>query len=75
MPRRSKPLSPVKRMANYRRRMRVAGLKPLQIWVPDTQAPGFREKCGAQSLAIARQDEAGAEAQRLIDSTYEWPEP
>jgi hypothetical protein len=76
MPRRSShPLPAVKRMAKYRRRMRAAGLKPLQIWVPDTHAPGFAEKCRVQSLAIARQDAAGAEAQHFIESTYEWPDP
>ena len=42
MPRASrKPVPPLKRMANYRQRMRAAGLRPVQIWVPDTSAPGF----------------------------------
>ncbi len=37
----TKPLSPHKRMASYRQRMRLAGLRPVQIWVPDTRSPGF----------------------------------
>ena len=61
-------------MASYRRRMREAGLRPLQIWVPDTRAAGFAEKCRKQSLAIARSDAAGKDAQKFIDETYEWPE-
>ena len=60
-------------MANYRNRMREAGLKPLQIWVPDPSAPGFAAKCRKQARAIARRDDAGTEALAFIDDTYEWP--
>jgi hypothetical protein len=63
------------RMANYRRRMRAAGLKLVQIWVPDTHSPAFVKQCRAQSRAIARHDEAGDEALRFIEATYEWPKP
>jgi hypothetical protein len=75
MPRRYKPQSAVQRMARYRHRMRAAGLKLAQLWIPDTAAPGFAEKCRLQSLAVAREDVAGAEALRFIESTYEWPGP
>ena len=36
---------PSARMASYRQRMRAAGLRPVQIWVPDSRAPDFAEKC------------------------------
>jgi hypothetical protein len=68
------PLSPARRMARYRDRMRAAGLRPVQIWLPDTSARGFAAKCRRQALAIARHDPAGAEALCLIGATYEWPE-
>ena len=61
-------------MIAYRRRMRAAGLRPVQIWLPDTHAPGFAAKCRAQAEAIARGDPAGAEALDFISATYEWPE-
>jgi hypothetical protein len=32
--------------------MRAAGLKSVQIWVPDPQTPGFVEECRRQSLII-----------------------
>ena len=30
-----------KRMARYRERLRAAGRRPVQFWVPDTRAPEF----------------------------------
>lgn len=41
------------RVRRYRQRLRAAGLRPVQIWVPDTRAPGFAEECRRQSLRIA----------------------
>jgi hypothetical protein len=69
------PLSPPKRMATYRQRMRAAGLRPVQIWVPDTRAPGFAETCRRQARAVAAGDPAGDEIMRFIEGVYEWPEP
>jgi hypothetical protein len=36
----------------YREKMRAMGLRPIQIWVPDTRQPGFAEECRRQSLAL-----------------------
>ena len=55
--------------------MRAAGMRPVQIWVPDTGAPDFAEKCHRQALAIAASDPAGDDALRFIEETYEWPDP
>jgi hypothetical protein len=60
-------------MRNYRERLRAAGLRPVQIWLPDTRARGFAKKCRAQAKAIAAHDPAGAELQAFIDASYEWP--
>jgi surfactin synthase thioesterase subunit len=32
----------------YRARLRAQGLRPIQIWVPDTRAPGFAEEARRQ---------------------------
>ena len=69
-----KPVSTPKRMANYRQRMRAAGLRPVQIWVPDTRAPGFVEACRRQARAVAAGDPAGDEIMQFVASVYEWPE-
>lgn len=79
MPRRTSPTKtpapPPKRMANYRQRMRAAGLRPVQIWVPDSRAPDFAEKCRRQARAVAASDPAGDEIMRFVASVYEWPQP
>ena len=62
-------------MANYRQRMRAAGLRPVQIWVPDTRAPEFAEACRRQARAVAAGYLAGDEIMRFVASVYEWPEP
>ncbi|MHB1842524.1 MAG: antitoxin MazE family protein [Sulfobacillus sp.] len=41
-----------KRVAGHRQRLRAPGLRPLQIWVPDTRRPGFPEECRRQSLSL-----------------------
>ncbi|MCI0736565.1 MAG: antitoxin MazE family protein [Beijerinckiaceae bacterium] len=55
--------------------MRAPGLCPVQIWVPDSRAPGFAEKCHQQARAVAASDPAGDEIMRFVASVYEWPEP
>jgi hypothetical protein len=34
--------------------MRARGLRPIQIWVPDTRTPTFRDEAHSQSQAVAR---------------------
>ncbi|MCI0465898.1 MAG: antitoxin MazE family protein [Beijerinckiaceae bacterium] len=62
-------------MADYRKSMRAAGLRPVQIWVPDSRAPGFAEKCYRQARTVTASDPAGDEIMRFAASVYEWPEP
>jgi hypothetical protein len=48
---------------DWRARMRARGLRPIQIWVPDTRAPGFAEEAARQALAAAQSPhEAGIQA-------------
>lgn len=37
------------RVQRHRERLRASGLRPIQIWVPDTRSPGFAEECRRQS--------------------------
>ena len=41
-----------KRVQRRRDKLRAAGLRPVQIWVPDTRAPGFAEECARQARLI-----------------------
>ncbi|MCY4500523.1 MAG: antitoxin MazE family protein, partial [Alphaproteobacteria bacterium] len=45
--------SAVEKVRRHRARLRQQGLRPVQIWVADTRAPGFAEEARRQSLAIA----------------------
>ena len=69
-----KPAPAPKRMANYRQRMRAAGLRPVQIWVPDSRSPVFAEACRRQARAVAASDPAGDEIMRFVAAVSEWPE-
>jgi hypothetical protein len=51
----------------YRARMRKAGLRLVQLWVPDTRAPGFAAEC-------RRQSQAAAKKKRLEKETLDWIE-
>jgi hypothetical protein len=53
----------------HRDALRKAGLRPVQIWVPDTRRPGFAEECRRQSLAVAESDKADEQLERLMDET------
>jgi hypothetical protein len=68
------PVPPEKRMASYRQRMRAAGLRPVQIWVPDTRSPDFVEICHRQARAVAASDPAGDELMRFVADVQDWPE-
>jgi hypothetical protein len=70
----SRPAPPSARMSSYRQRMRAAGLRPVQIWVPDSRAPDFAEKCRRQARAVAAGDPAGDDIMDFIAHVYEWPE-
>ncbi|MDY6962825.1 MAG: antitoxin MazE family protein [Pseudorhizobium pelagicum] len=45
-----------KRVQKRRDAMRMSGLRPVQIWVPDTRRPGFADECRRQALLVAAAD-------------------
>ena len=51
----------------YRERMRARGLRPVQIWVPDTRTAAFRTEAHHQSLAVA-QSALAQQDQDFIDT-------
>ena len=40
------------RVRKHRQALRAAGLRPIQIWVPDTRRRGFAAECRRQSLLL-----------------------
>ena len=61
------PSNTALRVQKHRLALRDAGLRPIQIWVPDTQAPGFFEECRRQSALVATADQADTELMSFID--------
>ena len=58
-----------KSVARYRARMRKAGLRPIQIWVPDTRGAGFAAECRRQSRLAAAKKRLESETLTWIDET------
>ncbi len=58
------------RVQKHRDALRMAGLRPVQIWVPDTRRPNFAEECRRQSRLVAQADMADADMQRFIDEAF-----
>ncbi len=54
------------RVKKHRRALRAAGLRPVQIWVPDTRRRGFAKECRRQSLSL--------HGDRLEQRTLKWLE-
>jgi len=42
-----------KRVRKHREKMKAAGLKPVTLWVPDVNAPGFKEEI-ARAIEIIK---------------------
>ncbi len=61
--------TPVSQRVRKRRdALRAAGLRPVQIWVPDTRRPGFAEECRRQSLVVAAGDAADPDLGSFLDA-------
>jgi hypothetical protein len=55
------------RVQKHRDTLRMAGLRPVQIWVPDTRRPDFAEECHRQCRLAAQADMADTDMQRFMD--------
>jgi hypothetical protein len=51
----------------HRRRLRVQGLRPIQVWVPDTRSSKFAAEASRQSRRVASSRHA-AKDQEFIDA-------
>lgn len=55
------------RVQKHRDALRRAGLRPVQIWVPDTRRANFAEECRRQSRLAAEADKADTDMQHFMD--------
>jgi hypothetical protein len=51
-------LSTSEKTAKYRDRLRAQGLRPIQIWVPDTRSKSLAEEVRRQSLRVSKRDDS-----------------
>ena len=58
------PATTAQRVEKRRAALRAQGLRPIQIWVPDTRSPGFAEECARQAAIV---DAANREDAELMD--------
>lgn len=56
------------RVRKRRDALRAAGLRPVQIWVPDMRRPGFAEECLRQARVVAAADAADIELDDFLDA-------
>jgi hypothetical protein len=67
MARSLEPQSPRDRVRGHRERLRRQGLRPIQIWVPDTRSAAFAAEAHRQSAAVAHSPYEAAD-QAFIDA-------
>lgn len=56
------------RVQKRRDALRAAGLRPVQIWVPDTRRPGFANECRRQAALVAQADRSEAGLDDFMDA-------
>lgn len=59
------------RVHKHRSALRAAGLRPIQIWVPDVRSKSFATQARKQSLAVARSPQEQDDLV-FIESIADW---
>jgi len=59
------------RVRKHREALRAQGLRPIQIWVPDTRRPDFAEEARRQSL-VTRNDPQEQEVLDWIEQAMDY---
>jgi hypothetical protein len=62
-----KPMPSRQKVRAHRERLRAQGLRPIQVWVPDTRSPKFAAEASRQSRRVASSRFA-AKDQAFIDA-------
>ena len=62
------PNTSAQRVGTRRAALRAQGLRPIQMWVPDTRAPGFAEECARQAAIVNEANRADPELMQFMDA-------
>lgn len=60
------------RVREHRERLRKSGMRPIQLWVPDTRKPTFSKEIKRQSLLVSKFDDV--EVMDFIEAEMEFLE-
>ena len=63
--------SAARRVQKHRDARRASGLRLVQLWIPDSAAPGFAEECRRQTALAAASDRADADLGGFVDAALE----
>ncbi|MBI4922611.1 MAG: antitoxin MazE family protein [Devosia nanyangense] len=59
------------RVQKRREALRAAGLRPVQLWLPDTRDPTFRAELAREARLIAQSDAKDIDLQERMDAVWE----
>ena len=59
------------RVRKHREALREAGMRPVQLWVPETRAQQFVDECRRQCLLVVQADAADTEALDVLDAALD----
>ena len=59
------------RVQKHRDALRAQGLRPVQIWVPDTRAEGFAEECARQVALASAADRGDPGLKSFLDAALD----
>ncbi|MGM0785809.1 MAG: antitoxin MazE family protein [Pseudomonadota bacterium] len=59
------------RVKKHRSALRAAGLRPIQIWVPDTRSSGFAEEARRQCAIVAAADAEDRDLASFMDAALQ----
>lgn len=60
-----------RRVQKRREHLRAQGLRPVQIWLPDTRRAGFNEECARQARLTAEADRLDVGLDAFLDDVLE----
>lgn len=58
------------RVQKRRDALRRAGLRPVQMWLPDTKRDGFAEECARQSRILAASEANDPDLNGFLDAAF-----
>ena len=64
-------VSITERVKKHRSSLKAAGMRPIQIWIPDTKSVKFTDECKRQSKIIAKSDLIDTEALAVLDAALD----